>query len=241
MIALGIKLFLAHVLGDFVFQPDSWVKDKMEHKQRSVYLYMHMLVHLVCLLVLLAFNFHYWLGIVIIIASHYAIDLIKLHVQKKFKAGTLFILDQGVHIAVILGVVYMYHPFKISLQFLYSTPVLLFILALFFVTFVTAIIIKNILGNWRFIEQDRNESLKNAGKYIGMLERLFVFLFVILNQFQAIGFLIAAKSIFRFSDLSRAKDRKLTEYILVGTLLSIIMAILTAFAYQYAMGYIKQL
>ena len=239
MMALGIKLFLAHVLGDFVFQPDSWVKDKTERKHKSPYLYIHILVHLACLLILLAFDSRYWLGIVIIVVSHYLIDLLKLHAQERFKAGTLFLLDQLAHIAVLFGVVYMYHPFKISLQFLYSTPVLLFILALFFVTFVTAIIMKNILGNWRFIEQGRNESLKDAGKYIGMLERLFIFGFVLLHQYQAIGFLIAAKSIFRFSDLSRAKDRKLTEYILVGTLLSIILAILTAFAYQYAVEQVK--
>ena len=203
MIALGIKFFLAHILGDFVFQPDSWVKDKVEHKQKSAYLYLHTLVHLACLLVFLAFDSRYWLGIVIIVLSHYVVDLSKLHAQEKFKAGILFILDQVAHIAIILWVISIYQPYKISLQFLYSTPVLLFILSVFFVTFVTAIIIKNVLGNWRFIEQDR-------------------------------------KSIFRFSDLSRAKDRKLTEYILVGTLLSIIMAILTAFAYQYAQQWIQK-
>ena len=235
MIALGIKLFLAHILGDFVLQPDSWVNHKVQHKQRSVYLYLHLLVHLACLLVVLGFNFQYWLGISIIIASHYIIDLAKLHFQNKFRqGGVLFLIDQLAHIAIIFWVLNMYRPFTISLAFLYSTPVLLFLTALFFVTFVTAVIIKNILGNWKFIEQSKNESLKNAGKYIGMLERLFIFGFILLQQYQAIGFLIAAKSIFRFSDLSRAKDRKLTEYILVGTLLSVIMAIITAFFYQYA-------
>ena len=53
-----------------------------------------------------------------------------------------------------------------------------------------------------------------------MLERLFVFSFVILGKWEAIGFLLAAKSVFRFGDLRKAKDRKLTEYILIGTLLS---------------------
>ena len=205
----------------------------MQHKQKSGYLYLHLLVHLVCLLVLLGFDLRYWLGIAIIIVSHYIIDLAKLHFQDKFKQGTLFLLDQLAHIAIILWVLHMYQPFTIYLATLYSTPVFLFLTAIFFVTFVTAIIIKNILGNWKFIEQSRNESLKNAGKYIGMLERLFVFGFFLLAQYQVIGFLIAAKSIFRFNDLSRAKDRKLTEYILIGTLLSIIMAILTAVGFQF--------
>ncbi len=47
------------------------------------------------------------------------------------------------------------------------------------------------------------------------------------------GFLIAAKSIFRFGDLSKAKDRKLTEYILIGTLLSFGIAIACGVAYNY--------
>jgi hypothetical protein len=42
-----------------------------------------------------------------------------------------------------------------------------------------------------------------------------------------IGFLLAAKSVFRFGDLTRAKNRKLTEYILIGTLLSFLIAIAT--------------
>jgi len=84
------------------------------------------------------------------------------------------------------------------------------------------------------MEEDKTEdSLKNAGQFIGILERLFVFAFILLNQWSAIGLLIAAKSVFRFGDLSRAKDRKLTEYILIGTLLSFGLAIATGLAYKY--------
>ena len=72
---------------------------------------------------------------------------------------------------------------------------------------------------------DDSSSLNNAGMYIGILERLFVFVFIVMGQWQAIGLLIAAKSVFRFSDLTRAKDRKLTEYILIGTLLSFALAV----------------
>jgi len=69
--------------------------------------------------------------------------------------------------------------------------------------------------------------LNNAGKYIGMLERLFVFVFIITGNWEGIGFLLAAKSVFRFGDLKESKDRKLTEYILIGTLLSFGIAIAT--------------
>ncbi|MFZ0597577.1 MAG: DUF3307 domain-containing protein, partial [Flavobacterium sp.] len=50
--------------------------------------------------------------------------------------------------------------------------------------------------------------------------------------FEAIGFLLAAKSIFRFGDLKEAKDRKLTEYVLIGTLISFGTAIIAALIVQ---------
>lgn len=37
MIELFLKILLAHLLGDFVFQPEKWVVDKMAKKQRSVF------------------------------------------------------------------------------------------------------------------------------------------------------------------------------------------------------------
>lgn len=76
-----------------------------------------------------------------------------------------------------------------------------------------------------------SSGLKDAGKYIGMLERLFVFLFVLTNFWEGIGFLLAAKSIFRFGDLKDNNDVKLTEYILIGTLLSFGSAIVIAKMY----------
>ena len=66
-----------------------------------------------------------------------------------------------------------------------------------------------------------------------MLERLFIFSFIILNYWEGIGFLLAAKSVFRFGDLSKTEDRNLTEYILIGTLLSFGLAIATAVGYKY--------
>jgi hypothetical protein len=82
------------------------------------------------------------------------------------------------------------------------------------------------MTSWSVALHDSNEaSLNNAGKYIGMLERIFVFTFVVTGNWEGIGFLLAAKSVFRFGDLKESKDRKLTEYILIGTLLSFGIAI----------------
>lgn len=89
-------------------------------------------------------------------------------------------------------------------------------------------VINVLLANWaKALEESEGESLVNAGRYIGILERLMVFIFVLTDHWEAIGFLLAAKSIFRFGDLKESKDRKLTEYILIGTLLSFGIALLT--------------
>ena len=80
---------------------------------------------------------------------------------------------------------------------------------------------------------ESNESLKDAGKYIGILERILVFVFIITDHWEAVGFLITAKSVFRFGDLKESKNRKLTEYILIGTLISFGIAILIGLLYQF--------
>jgi hypothetical protein len=87
---------------------------------------------------------------------------------------------------------------------------------------------RELMADWsKALNDSTDESLSNAGKYIGILERLFVFIFVITDNWEGIGFLLAAKSVFRFGDLKESKDRKLTEYILIGTLLSFAIAITT--------------
>lgn len=71
-----------------------------------------------------------------------------------------------------------------------------------------------------------NEQQFRTGRVIGFLERIFVFLFVLLNQYTAIGFIIAAKGIVRYPDFGK---KSFTEYILIGTLLSVLLAMFVAF------------
>jgi hypothetical protein len=83
------------------------------------------------------------------------------------------------------------------------------------------------------IDPEGEQSLEKAGKYIGILERALIFIFITLDQWSAIGFLITAKSVFRFGDLTRSRNRKLTEYVLIGTLLSFTLAIAFSLLYTY--------
>jgi hypothetical protein len=69
-------------------------------------------------------------------------------------------------------------------------------------------------------ETSQARGFRNGGKYIGLLERLLIYLFVLCEQITGVGFLVAAKSIFRFGELSDHQNRLEAEYITIGTLLS---------------------
>ena len=62
----------------------------------------------------------------------------------------------------------------------------------------------------------------NAGRFIGMLERLLVYGFVLQGQYAAIGLILAAKSFARFKEMD---ERDFGEYVLIGTLLSVTSAV----------------
>jgi hypothetical protein len=100
-----------------------------------------------------------------------------------------------------------------------------------FVTFPASIIMGKLLEPMSDQIELDHKSLPNAGKYIGIIERLFVLTFIILGRWEAIGLLITAKSVFRFNDLKERNSRKLTEYILIGTLLSFGLAIISGIIY----------
>ena len=239
MLTLAIKLILAHIIGDFILQPQKWVLHKETHKNKSKFLYWHILVHFLVLIIILQFNFNYWLGILIIVISHYIIDVTKLLLKPKFNNRLLFGLDQLAHFLIIALVIKIYIPYNFNFETLFGTKILLLITAFLCITKVSSIIMKTIISKWDLKEYTEESSLEHAGAYIGILERLFVFAFIITNHWEGVGFLIAAKSVFRFGDLSKAKDRKLTEYILIGTLLSFGLAIVFGLGYEYILGLIE--
>lgn len=233
METLALQLLLAHVIGDFVFQPTKWVKDKKQKKQRSKYLYAHIGVHALALLVMLKFDLSLWKTMGIILLSHYLIDVAKLNLNKRMNANLLFVLDQMAHLSIIAALSISSFSIEQIMPTLFSKKFLGIVLALLCLINVSSILMKLIMSQWQIPKGNKEDSLKNAGKYIGILERLFVFGFILLDLWQGIGWLLAAKSIFRFGDLSRAKDRKLTEYILIGTMLSFGLAIIIGLLYLH--------
>ncbi|CAM1358333.1 conserved membrane hypothetical protein [Tenacibaculum sediminilitoris] len=232
---LFLKLLVAHLLGDFVFQPKNWVKNKEKKKIKSSKLYIHIGVHIILLLLLLQFNSKYWNVFLLVIVSHYLVDIGKLYFQKKKTKRLFFFLDQALHLLFLGFATYIYSPFKVNINIILSKQNLLLFACLIFVTYTSSIIINTLISKWNPEKGNKSieQSLANAGKYIGFLERLLIFVFIIINQWAGVGFLLAAKSIFRFGDLTASKDRKLTEYVLIGTLLSFGLAILTGLVYSH--------
>jgi hypothetical protein len=221
-----IKLIFAHFIGDFLLQPPSWVKNKESKKAKSIYLYLHTLIHGL-LIILVLWNINYWRLAILIMVAHGTIDTLKLYAQKEENKSNWFIIDQVLHfISLLVLWVFILNPESILNLKVLSSKIWIYTTAIFMLTTVSGIVMRELMSTWsRALGDSNDESLSNAGKYIGILERLFVFVFIITGYWEGIGFLLAAKSVFRFGDLKEAQDRKLTEYILIGTLLSFGIAI----------------
>ncbi|TLP81227.1 DUF3307 domain-containing protein [Maribacter sp. ACAM166] len=225
-----IKLILAHLIGDFILQPSKWVLHKQSNKITSRYLYLHVLLHLLLYLLLL-WDLSLWKIAVAISVGHFCIDLLKLYADSIFKNKSIpFFIDQGLHIVLIYCCVFYTDLYEYTLALFQNLDWYL-ITAVVFVTYPAAIIMGKILERMSSQIETDHKSLPNAGKYIGIIERLFVLIFIVIGRWEVIGLLIAAKSVFRFNDLKERNNRKLTEYILIGTLVSFGLAILAGLLY----------
>jgi len=225
-----LQLLIAHILTDFVLQPGSWIAHKRKFKQRSYLLIIHSLIAGVLSVVLLQ-NIKFWYVGLFITITHYFIDWWKL--TQKEDTLKYFLLDQLFHVVMImLAWLYISNNFNEILPgiqyVLNSTAILAIISVYLIVIFPTGFLIGKATKRWQSeieITHQKN-SLEAAGRYIGIFERILVLTFILTNNFSAIGFLIAAKSILRFSEKSEAGARKQTEYVLIGTLMSFAITII---------------
>ena len=226
-----IKLLLAHLLGDFLLQPHSWVQEKENKRLKSNKLYFHTIIHFLLAYLLLG-EWKLWKVALAVSILHFCIDVLKISLQKESNRKIWFFIDQALHILSIILIGIIFKFLNISTQL--NNNILITFTFLFFITFPTSLFIKNVINTWNPItETEKKESLQNAGKFIGFLERILIFIFILTNHFDAVGFLLAAKSVFRYGDLNESKERNLTEYVLIGTLLSFGIAIISALATQY--------
>lgn len=241
-----LLLLAAHLLADFPLQPD-WL---IERKRQLPYLIGHLLIVAVTAGALLGTP--HWPLLGILVGTHALMDAVKLYLLPDTLGA--FLLDQFVHLAVIVGLAVAFpSAWQGSWwsQLLAPDQVYVALAAITLVSGVIAtlqpgaIIIAKATENFsQEISQDRQatqiEGLRDGGRYIGYLERLLVMMLMLANLPAGVGFLITAKSILRFGDVKESTQRKLTEYIIIGTFMSfgwgLLVAILTRAGTAYWMA-----
>ena len=240
-----LLLLLAHVLVDFYWQPTRWVTEKKEKKYKSRYLYFHILL----VIIVSYFALHQWtnpLPAILLGIAHGIIDLVKISFDKK---GSLawFIADQAAHLATIALTALILTSntlpgFEALTTWLNKPKTLATLSGALFILNPVSFFVGILTKPWREelakLAPGADDNLANAGRWIGLSERLLIFVFVLLNKFTAFGFHNAAKTQLRYnkkatdSGIPPAYISKKSEYVLVGTLMSYTCAIAVALAVQ---------
>jgi len=229
-LTLSLTLIIAHIVSDFYLQPAAWREDKALLTYRSPKLALHSLMHalLASIPVLFVTQHFYSIICLLLIAaiSHWLIELAKI-TKENLNASKirLFFTVQAMHLIVL--VVISWHVSGVGFTFLDSlselnTPKNLAIVLAYILIFKpTSILIGIVLQKYAPQSTTDNEGLRSGGEMIGYLERLLMLTFIIIGQYAVVGFILAAKSIFRFGELNNAKNHNLTEYVLLGSLTSV--------------------
>jgi hypothetical protein len=177
-------------------------------------------------------------------------DYIKARLEKE--SAYPFILDQTVHLAVIIVVtkiIPISKPSTLWVGLLGKGFLKFLILIAGLVVCIKAggiligLAVKPFTDEMQK-DQERTKAneagvsrgFENGGKIIGYLERVLIFLFILTGQPGSIGFLIAAKSILRFGEIKDRQNRLEAEYIIIGTLMSFGFGISIAYVTQFFLG-----
>lgn len=234
--SLLLLLIAGHLLADFAFQ----TRRMVQRKERLSGLIPHVaVVTVVHLVVLLPFADLAVLGMVVAIGLlHGIIDSIKARWPRATTGElSLFLADQLAHGLVLMGAFYVLTsvagplPVRLSTGERQLWELVSIVLGAFAFNWTGgAAIVSGVLDELSpGLEEAEEQSsgVKGSGRLIGELERTITLVLILLGQWAAIILLLAAKSIARFEEL---KERRFAEYYLVGTLSSLLVAILVGLA-----------
>ncbi len=232
-------LLTAHLVGDFVFQSDRMVRTKA----RPGVLLLHATI--VTFLSWFLLGFPCWPILLAVFLTHAGIDGIKTRATSD--TLRVFLLDQAAHLAVLVILAYGFPEGATRGWWVKDLPShltpwyfagLSLISGMVLTVNVGGVVIgKATRGFVREIWSDQIHGLTDGGKTIGYLERSLVLLLELTNQAAGIGFLIAAKSILRFGEITGAKERKFAEYVIIGTFMSFGWALLVSALVREAVGH----
>ncbi len=252
-----IALLFAHVLADFVFQTN-WM---VANKRNPLVLGLHLAFVYATAIATLG-TVH--MALLVLALLHLGIDVGKLILNAVWKtAGGLgpFVIDQTFHVISLIAVAIwlpdlwaqgIWAPGAIVTgddtgifgTGLWSeeTPLptthipALMVLATGFILaaraggFAVGLLMEPFSHH---LGEESAQSLPGAGRVIGYLERGLIFALVLFGQPQGVGLLIAAKSILRFGAVR--DDRRLSEYVIIGTLASFGWALVVAYATAFSL------
>jgi nitrate reductase NapE component len=219
-------LIVGHFVSDFLFQTDLIARKK---KESIIWLILHCLIHpLVAIGLFLLFDYglNVWILSAIFI-QHFLIDALLITVKKRNASAYLvFIVDQMAHILVLFLIALLNQDSS------YTHPLFLKILLVstgfIGVTKFSGILMDKFTRQLTAKNQDLEKALENdlisGGKYIGVLERLIIYVLILVNQPLGVGFLLTIKSWLRLKSGSNIDKR--IEYILIGTLFSFFLAVI---------------
>lgn len=206
------------------------------------------------LISVLLYDWNYGLGILIIWGWLYILFSC-LICQKEQKLFLVFITS-----IVFWGVLFIipwdiFSPSKISIEISsyyqrllqvniqlrsLDTQALLFILGLYFSMTELNALIRFTLNRYQVSPTDtngqKNTDELNRGRIIGVLERGLIYSFVFMDNYEAVGYILAAKGIIRFKTFTEDKD--FSEYVLIGTLLSATTAFFSGKVFQFFSQYL---
>jgi hypothetical protein len=258
---LGLELLASHLVGDFCLQSDRLVQAKRSRRLQAFLFHAAMQA---ALAYVFAGLWRRWEIPLAIGAAHCFIDLFKEAVLQRLaprnscgKPITLWkfwslVIDQAAHIGTIAALVwFLTTTNRIAAEpywgLLIGQPLwnksLMVLISIVTTVYVGGVLIgilvepflAELKGPDGQLAIDRKRGLENGGKRIGQLERALILLFVLSAQPASVGFLITAKSVFRFGELKEGDGRKEAEYIIIGTMLSFAWALTLAWATQYAL------
>ncbi|WP_242998983.1 hypothetical protein [Blautia producta] len=150
-------------------------------------------------------------------------------------------IDQVLHLIVIVIITYFVGDgdirslYRVNIQEIFrvfqisESAVLIWTVKLLLIHKPTNILISSILDLYKPSGKSKpTGNDKNAGRFIGTLERVIMTIFISINQYSAVGLVLTAKSIARYDKISKEQD--FAEYYLMGTLLSTICAVCISIA-----------
>lgn len=242
-----LGLFLSHILTDYYFQPTNWVDEKILWKEESWQLYTHAAIAggIASIFGFISGVQEFLFLFFLVAIPHLLIDLWKLYQPNKMR---YYFFDQGMHFIHLLFIVFIFSNKNINMNYILNTS--LFLQAAIVITGwlllwkPTGITIEKLTKKYHkeIDKSDKDKSLPEAGEMIGLLERTLIFIFLLQGQLGAVGFLITAKSILRYSDHKQVKNPiRLSEYVIIGTMMSFSAAIIIGLTCDYLIHLVESL